>query len=202
MDYGYYWRLTMRRINKKIWYIYNQLILKKLLGRLGNNSFIYKPLQIDNIKNINIDNDVYIAEGAWIYCGQSTKETLIIKEKTTIGHFAHIVALSDVEIEKEVMIADKVFISDCTHCYENIEVPICKQPIRFLKRVVIGEGSWLGENVSICGASVGKHCVIGANSVVTNDIPDYCVAVGSPARVVKMYDDRDKEWKHISMKTT
>jgi serine acetyltransferase len=41
---------------------------------------------------------------------------------------------------------------------------------------------------------IGRHCVIGANSTVTRDIPDYCVAVGSPARVVKVYDFREKRW--------
>ena len=47
----------------------------------------------------------------------------------------------------------------------------------------------------ILGASVGKHCVIGANSVVTKDIPDYCVAVGSPAVVVKRYNTINKKWE-------
>ena len=65
-----------------------------------------------------------------------------------------------------------------------------------LKPVIIGEGSWLGENVCVCGASVGKHCVIGANSVVTRDIPDYCIAVGSPARVVKRYNFDKNTWEN------
>ena len=67
----------------------------------------------------------------------------------------------------------------------DINTPIKEQDISIVSPVVIGEGSWLGENVCVCGASIGKHCVIGANSVVTNDIPDYCVAVGAPARVIK-----------------
>ena len=73
-------------------------------------------------------------------------------------------------------------------------MPIMNQPVKVLRKVRIGEGSWLGENVSVCGASIGKHCVIGANSVVTKDIPDYCVAVGSPAKVVKKYDSEKKQW--------
>lgn len=51
------------------------------------------------------------------------------------------------------------------------------------------------ENVCVCGASIGKHCVIGANSVVTTDIPDYSVAVGSPAKVVKQFDFGEGIWK-------
>ena len=74
---------------------------------------------------------------------------------------------------------------------------IYKQGVGSLSPVVIGEGSWLGENVCVCGAKVGKHCVIGANSVVTTDIPDYCVAVGSPAKVVKRFDFDRSEWVRV-----
>ena len=122
---------------------------------------------------------------------------MTIQSGTTIGHFAHIIALHSMTIEKNVLIGDKVFISDCTHSYEDINKPVLKQDVKEISPVVIGEGSWIGENVCICGASVGKHCVIGANSVVTSDVPDYCVAVGSPARVVKKFDFTSNEWKKV-----
>ena len=54
------------------------------------------------------------------------------------------------------------------------------------QKVFIGEGSYIGINAVIVGnIKIGKHCVIGANSVVTKNVPDYCVAVGSPAKVIK-----------------
>ena len=49
----------------------------------------------------------------------------------------------------------------------------------------------------IIGASVGKHCVIGANAVVTKDVPDYCVAVGAPAKIIKKYNLKNKKWEKI-----
>lgn len=62
-------------------------------------------------------------------------------------------------------------------------------------RVVIGDGSWLGKNVVVIGnVSIGKNCVIAANSVVTKDVPDYSIAAGIPARVIKRYDFDRKEW--------
>ena len=65
-------------------------------------------------------------------------------------------------------------------------------------KVIIGEGSWLGTNVVVVGkVSIGKHCVIGANSVVTKDIPDYSVAAGIPAKVIKKYDFEKKEWVRV-----
>lgn len=95
------------------------------------------------------------------------------------------------------MIAERVYISDNLHGYENIDIPIIKQAIIQKRPIRIGEGSWLGENVCVIGASVGKHCVIGANSVVTHDIPDYCVAVGAPARVIKRYSFEKGEWESV-----
>ena len=66
------------------------------------------------------------------------------------------------------------------------------------QKVSIGEGSYIGINAVIVGnvriginavivgnVRIGRHCVVGANSVVTKDVPDYCVAVGSPAKVIK-----------------
>ena len=95
------------------------------------------------------------------------------------------------------MTADKVYISDNLHGYEDIHTPIHRQPIVQNGTVEIGEGSWLGENVCVIGANVGKHCVIGANSVVTRNIPDYSVAVGVPARVVKRYNFETKLWEKV-----
>ena len=65
--------------------------------------------------------------------------------------------------------------------------------------LIIGEGSWIGINVVIIGdVHVGKNCVIGANSIVINDIPDYSVAVGNPAKIIKKYDFEAKTWKKVT----
>lgn len=64
--------------------------------------------------------------------------------------------------------------------------------------LMIDDGTWLGTNVVIVGnVHVGKHCVIGANSVVTKDIPDYSVAAGIPAKVIKRYDFEKEEWVRV-----
>ena len=97
-------------------------------------------------------------------------------------------------------IKNKVYISDNLHSYADLSKPIIEQPIKQLKKIRIGEGSWIGENVCVIGASIGKHCTIGANSVVTHDIPDYSVAVGAPARVVKRYNEMTQKWEKIEEK--
>ncbi|HHQ4611724.1 MULTISPECIES: DapH/DapD/GlmU-related protein [Aeromonas] len=62
----------------------------------------------------------------------------------------------------------------------------------------IGDNVWIGEGVSIVGASIGRNSVVGANSVVTHDIPEYSVAVGSPARVIKQYNFEMKRWEKVN----
>lgn len=119
---------------------------------------------------------------------------LVIEDGCTIGHFNHIYATKRIVLRKDVLTADKVYISDNMHGYEDVGTTILRQPVVQRNTVEIGEGSWLGENVSVIGANVGKHCVIGANSVVTHDIPDYSVAVGSPAKVIKRYDFGLRKW--------
>ena len=173
----------MSILSKKSWYLISQTRFAATFGMIGKRSIVYKPIQIDGRKSLFIEDDVYIAQNAWLMGNDNKEETLRIKSGTTIGHYAHIIAKESVVIENNVLIADKVFISDSTHSYEDIRVPIIRQDVRTMSQVTIGEDSWLGENVCICGVSIGKHCVIGANSVVTENIPDYCVAVGSPAKV-------------------
>ena len=167
--------------------------------KFGWKSLIKRPLKIDGSKNISIGSNVFIAEGSWLAAMPLTEFSpeLIINDGTNIGHFSHIYATKSIYIGKKVLIADKVYISDNMHCYEDISTPIMEQSIVQKKAVLIGDDSWIGENVCIIGASIGKHCVIGANSVVTKDIPDFSVAVGSPAKIIKKYDFKNQKWMKL-----
>ena len=90
------------------------------------------------------------------------------------------------------------YISDFNHRYNNINLPIQDQGLSNKGGICIGKGTWIGAHSTIVGSvNIGKGCVIGANSVVTRDIPDYCVAVGSPAKIIKQYDFNLKEWIRI-----
>lgn len=173
---------------------------KSLFKEFGDNSYIDKPLRIQGSSNITIKNNVRINQRAWLgsepLTGMETSE-LTIGSGCVIGDYNHIWATHCIVLENDVLTANHVYISDNLHSYEDINVPIIHQKILQKKDVIIGEGSWLGENVCVIGASVGKHCVIGANSVVTRDIPDYSVAVGAPAKVIKHYDIILKKWVKV-----
>lgn len=93
-----------------------------------------------------------------------------------------------------------VFIADHNHEYMNINKHIYLQGVRMKNEdtIIIGDGTWIGTNAVIVGnVKVGKNCVVGANSVVLDDIPDYCVVAGAPAKIIKMYNSKRGEWIRV-----
>ena len=171
-----------------------------ILKKVGKKSIIFKPLKIIGPQNILIGNNVEILESAWLSSTPLTgscNSLLEIKDGTSVGHYCHIYSTKKIIIEEKVLLADKVYISDNSHTFDKINVPVIDQKIKQLNSVNIGAGSWIGENVCIIGAKIGKQCIIGANSVVLSDIPDYSIAVGSPAKVIKKYDFKIKKWEKV-----
>lgn len=164
----------------------------------GNESRVVRPLKIEGKGNIWIGEDALIQYKSWLAAVPLTGEnaTLIIDDGCRIGNFNHIYATRRIYIGKNVLTADKVYISDNQHDYQDINTPILKQPIIQLNDVYIGDGTWIGENVCILGVTIGRNCVIGANAVVTKDIPDYCVVVGSPGRIIKRYNVMSNQWEN------
>jgi len=81
---------------------------------------------------------------------------LIIEDGCVLGHFNHIYATKSIIFHKDVLTADKVYISDNLHGYEDISIPIKDQPVIQNGMVEIGEGTWLGENVCVLGAKNWK----------------------------------------------
>ena len=191
--------MILRKVNNLLSKI-RVFINKRKFSHCGNNNRIFRPLKIDGYKNIYLENNILIKDLGWLYALKSSKEnkpSLRISSNCEIGHMVHIVAINSIIIKDSVLTADKVFITDGTHNFDNISIPIREQGVKQLKDVVIGSGSWIGENVSILGASIGKQSIIGAGSVVVKDIPDYSIAVGNPAKVVKKYNFETKKWQSV-----
>lgn len=169
----------------------------RLFKKYSFSSTILSSLKIQGHPYIEIEENVYIHSSSWLgaYKTSSIVPQLIISSGSCLGNFNHISCTRKVIIGEKVLTADHVFISDHLHDYNDPSTPIMDQPILFKGEVTIGDGAWLGQNVCIIGASVGKNSIIGANSVVTKDIPDYCVAVGVPAKIIKRYNLKTKHWE-------
>jgi acetyltransferase-like isoleucine patch superfamily enzyme len=128
--------------------------------------------------------------GRWIHFGVDTalrchEGTLSIGDKCVLARDVSINCYLDVEIGDSTLIADNVYISDFDHNFADLTVPIKDQGIA-KSRVRVGRDVWLGTKVTIArGVEIGEGSVVGANAVVTKDLPGSCVAVGVPARVIR-----------------
>ena len=147
---------------------------------MGDRAFIGADASIDCLRS---------------YAGETFSPRLEIGDDTTIGYHSHIMVIGHLKIGRHVLIADKVYISDNQHSFEDVSKPVAAQPLRH-KPVEIEDEVWLGETVCVLpGVKIGKRSVVGCNSVVTKYIPPYSVAAGVPARVVRQYDCTSQEWK-------
>lgn len=188
--------MIRNKIKALLYYLFIYPYYKLTFGKIGYKSRILKPLSLENKKRIFIGDNVFIRKFSWLSVDPNiTDAELTIGNNTYIGNLAHIYCYGKVAIGNDVLLADKIYISTCTHDYMDINNPIKNQKIEKLKDVVIGDGAWIGENVCIVGVSVGKNSVIGANSVVNKDIPDFCIAVGAPAKVIKKYNFETNSWE-------
>lgn len=165
-------------------------------GAFGEGSAVCFPIAA-------LFNEQYIRIGARTiigpYCSLSAgiapghvplrDPVVTIGDRTVIGKGSGIVGHVQVDIGDDVWTGHYVYITDANHGYEDVNAPIGLQ-FAGPKPVSIGNGSWLGHGaIVLAGSTIGEHVVIGAGAVVTGDIPDRCVAVGNPARVIRRYVD-------------
>lgn len=114
---------------------------------------------------------------------------LRIGDGTYIGHFARITALGGVTLGSKVLIADRVYLSDTGHVYEDPDTPIMDQPLRTGRSLEIADGAWIGIGAIVVGnVRVGRNAVVAAGAVVRADVPDRTVVAGDPAIPVRRWD--------------
>lgn len=188
----------LKRIKSKI---YTKLLSPSFFD-IGCKSSIIPPLRFGNLSQIQLGKGVTIHSNCWIQVvsgeKQPTSPKIIIHNYTAIGMNATISAVKKIVIKEHVFTGRNVYISDHGHEFQDTTKPIAAQDIGKIAEVRIGAYTWLGQNsVILPGVTIGMHCVIGANSVVSHDIPDYSVAVGAPARVIKAYNNETQCWERI-----
>ena len=163
------------------------------------------PIDIRNKKNIWWGGNLTTGYNCRIeaYTNNRSKKILLFGNNIQINDYVHIAAAEDVRIGNNVLIASKVFITDISHgCYSGDQhgSPFIKPSERklFTKPVHIEDNVWIGESVNIMpGVKIGFGSIIGAGSVVTKDIPEFSIAAGVPAKVIKFFDKTSQSWLRI-----
>jgi acetyltransferase-like isoleucine patch superfamily enzyme len=169
-------------------------ICRRGFHAIGSGSVVVPPLRSGGERHIFIGENVYIGSDSWLQVfvlKSAPQQTPVIKigDDTSIAGYCTVTAISEVTIESKVLIARYAYISDHSHVHNSRDLPIIDQGLSDPSPVRICEGAWLGQNVVICpGVTIGRNAVIGANSVVRRSIPDFCVAAGAPAKVIRKVD--------------
>jgi acetyltransferase-like isoleucine patch superfamily enzyme len=161
-------------------------------GAFGERSVIcFPPTALVNERYIHIGAGTVIGPQVTLSAGMVpgqqcvTDPVVRIGDRCLIGRGSGIVGHLSIEIGDDVWTGHHVYITDQNHGFEDLDRPISMQ-VQPERPVRIGAGSWLGHGtVVLPGATIGCHVVIGANSVVRGDIPDFTVAAGNPAKVIK-----------------
>lgn len=153
------------------WILYSntlfKIIYQKKFYYFGINSEIRRGANLVNLGKISIGERVVIRPGSHIYASAVSSGPNI-----TIGN--------------DVLLGSGVHIYTNNHKFRDITLAIREQGWDPVEPVIINEGAWIGAGCLILpGVTIGRNAVVGAGSVVTKSIPDFCVAVGNPARVIK-----------------
>ncbi|MBU3111069.1 acyltransferase [Clostridium lacusfryxellense] len=170
---------------------------KAKIFRGGKSIYIGNHANIKGGKNIMLSECVIIRPEVDLWCG--SKARINIGRGTEIGERCRISIVNCLDIGSNVLLSPNVYITDCDHRYDQIGIPVSHQGIcQTDNRVKISDDVYIGINSVIVGnVTIGKGSVIGANSVVTNSIPNYCVAVGAPCRVIKQFNSETSKWEYV-----
>ncbi|MFB9213653.1 acyltransferase [Vibrio sinaloensis] len=177
------------------------IVYKPRLKGLGKWSQIVSPITITP-KHIAIGDRVSIGHHARIeaiehWQGKNYEPLITMEDGVSFQQRCHITAADSIYIGKNTIASFDVMITDIDHEYEDITLPIGQQGL-VVRKTSIGESCFIGAGTKIqAGTILGKHCIVGANSVVRGHFPDYCVLVGAPARVIKQYNFETKQWEKV-----
>ncbi|MCC6338657.1 MAG: acyltransferase [Acidimicrobiia bacterium] len=172
-------------------------------GRMGEGSAVCFPVAaLFGEEYIHLGEKVVIGPYCSLSAGVApghvplSDPVVVIGDRTVIGKGSGVVGHQSIRIGSDVWTGHHVYITDANHGYEDVTTPIGLQ-FSGPRPVTIGDGTWLGHGVVVLpGARVGRHVAVGAGSVVTGELPDFSVAVGNPARVIRRYDPR-AGWQRV-----
>jgi acetyltransferase-like isoleucine patch superfamily enzyme len=175
---AYQWTRSLRNV------LFTRAIAGSFLT-FGAESIIELPVTLHGASRVAIGSKVFVGPGSWLFT-QGQEALLEIGDGTRMSGMCVLSAVQSVRVGRSVLLGRNVYIADNSHGTSDAAVPIVDQELEKVAPVIIEDHAWLGQNsVILSGVTIGRGAVVGANSVVLNDIPPRTVAVGSPAKVVR-----------------
>lgn len=201
---------ALSRLHRRI-HTFEERAAATRFGALGPGSVVQMPNGVWNPERVFIGAQTTIKP----YCrievltenphldGPALPETdarIEIGDRVVINSFSHLGAMKRIVLGNDVGIASGVCIEDHHYVYEGAseDRPLKKQPFR-VAEVIIEDGCMIGEHAVILpGIRIGRNSWVGANAVVTDDVPPYSIVAGVPARLVRRMDPATGEWERVS----
>lgn len=193
-------RIINRLINKIRWFYWSKRF-GSVKGKisLGKDITFQHPECIHFGKNIGIGKYTYFLP-CTEYEGVKYNPVIKIGDGCSIGIRNSFACIDRIEIGNNVLFAGYVHITDHSHGYEDISLPVKRQKLISKGPVIIEDDCWLGfETEILSGVHIGKHSIVAARAVVTKDVPPYSIVAGNPAKVVKQYNFENKQWEKINL---
>ncbi len=190
--FSIYHRITRKGFGSNKW--------KKQFAYFGKGAVICWPAIVSTGRGFSIGDSTVIMTNSRIqnYDTGTCTPQIRIGKNCNIGYYFSILNASEVTIGDNVLIASYVLITSENHGMDPEELSYMQQPL-VSRPVSIGDGCWIGEKVCVLpGVNIGKKCIIGAGSVVTKSIPDYSIAVGNPAKIIKRYNLDLHKWEQVN----
>lgn len=170
--------------------------IRNFIGHVGHHTRINYPCSLsgEGQKQISIGRETFIQGhcilGCWEKYGEQTfTPSITIGDHCNIGEYNHLTACNQIKIGNGLLTGRYVYIGDNAHgglSWEEAAIPPEDRPLCSKGEIVIGNNVWIGDKATILGGvTIGDNVIVGANSVVTHDVPSHCVVAGMPAKVVK-----------------
>lgn len=178
----------------------------KLLGRVGRNVTFGANVVLRHPHKIAIADDVVIDDGccldakgttnagisigSGVFVGRNTilsckNGDIVLEDRANLGFNVEIFSAARVRVGKSVLIAAYTYLVGGDHLYDRVDLPVLDQG-RTAKGIDIGDHAWLGAHVVVTdGARVGRDAIVGAGAVVVGEVPEFCIAAGVPAKVIR-----------------
>ena len=187
---------------RRRWWLARQrrAVNARAFAAFGEGTAFAPPAVVRSPHRIHLGKKVFFHPRAWLsvveeHNGRTYSPRLEIGDGCVFGHDMYISCVGEITIGSEVLVGDRVLITDTYHEFENPDVSIVRQPMAEPKPVHIGDGVHLGIGVCVlAGVTIGERSFVASGAVVTRDVPPNGVVVGNPARVLRHYDRAQGAW--------
>jgi acetyltransferase-like isoleucine patch superfamily enzyme len=192
-------------IRKRLWNVRQRRLLRpREFAHFGAGAGFQPPVTIIGRERISIGAGTFFHSGAWLsvveeHGGRRYDPRLTIGDRCLFARDVWISCVGEITLGDEVLVGDRVLITDTYHEYEDPDMSIMRQPMAPPRPVRIGDGTILNSGCVItAGVTVGERAFVAANAVVTASVAPNTVVVGNPARAIRTYDREQGRWVDLA----